>query len=350
MKQFRQHPLIGILLPGMFVLALTAFLTGPAHTQPGPKYPMVEAVTQKAYVEKIKDGVSFEMLPIPGGTFMMGSPVTEKDRGDNEGPQHPVTLKPFWMGKLEVTWDEYDVYWENLPKGPPPRPDTSKKPDKLSDALTSPTPPYEDQTFGYGRQGNPCIAITHHAAMEYCRWLSARTGKLYRLPTEAEWEWACRAGTTTAYSWGDDPALIGDYAWYDKNSEDNPHPVGKKKPNPWGLHDMHGNVAEWCLDSYQKDFYATLPLDKPFLLPVKLPTENRYPDVVRGGSWDDKADKCRSAIRRHSDKTWLKRDPQRPQSIWWMTEAYWVGFRVVRAVEEDERLKGVRSKVTWWSE
>ena len=113
---------------------------------------------------------------------------------------------------------------------------------------------------------------------------------------------------------------------------------------------MRGNVAEWCLDAYQKDFYSTLPKDKPFVLPIKMPTEDRYPNVVRGGSWNDEAEKCRSAIRRFSDKTWLKRDPQRPQSIWWMTDADWVGFRVVRAVEEDERLKGVRSKVTWWSQ
>ncbi len=334
MNRITQAALIALTLPFSLLV-----LPASAPSQPA---------AHKAYTEKLSDKVSFEMLPIPGGTFLMGSPADEKGRDANEGPQHPVTVNPFWMAKLETAWDQYDIYWENRPKGPPQRPDISKKPDKLSDAITSPTPPYEDPTFGYGRAGFPVIAVTHHAAMEYCAWLSKKTGKHYRLPTEAEWEWACRAGTKMAYSF--DPAKIGDYVWFDKNAEAMPHPVGKKQPNPWGLHDMHGNVAEWCLDSYQKDFYATFPIDKATLLPVRMPEAKRYPDTARGGSWLDGADKCRSATRRGSDKTWLRRDPQRPQSIWWMTEADWVGFRVVCAVDEDPRLKGVRSKVNWWSE
>ena len=331
-------------------ILLAAALSLPAPSQPTPAYPIVEPATHKAYTEKIDDKTSFEMLPIPGGTFLMGSPDNEKGRGDNEGPVHPVTVKPFWMAKLEIAWDEYDVYWENRPKGPPPRPELKEKPKVLSDAITSPTPPYEDPTFGYGRKGFPVIAITHHAAMEYCAWLSKKTDKAYRLPSEAEWEWACRAGAKTQYHFGDDPAKLGDFEWIEANSKDTPHPVGKKKPNPWGLFDMHGNVAEWCLDSYKKDFYATLPKDKPFVLPVNMPTESRYPDTVRGGSWIDEPAKCRAAVRRFSEKSWLRRDPQRPQSIWWMTDADWVGFRVVCAVEEDPRLKGIRSKVTWFSD
>jgi formylglycine-generating enzyme required for sulfatase activity len=339
MKRLTQHPL-GIVLFAITV-AVALLHQSPAPTQETP--------THKAYTEKITDRVSFEMLPIPGGTYQMGSPDTEKGRFDNEGPQHPVTVKPFWMAKCEITWDEYDIYWENRPKGPPPRPDVTKKPDN-PDAITSPTPPYEDRTFGYGTGGFPVIAVTHHAAMEYCRWLSAKTGKLYRLPTEAEWEWACRAGTKTAYYTGDDPDKLADHEWTEKNANDSPHQVGKKKPNPWGLHDMHGNVAEWCIDSYKKDYYSTFSKDKPFVLPFNPPTENRYSYTARGGSWNDPVEKCRSAVRRGSDKSWLKRDPQRPQSIWWMTDADWVGFRVVRAVEEDPRLKGIRSKVTWLSD
>ena len=158
------------------------------------------------------------------------------------------------------------------------------------DAITRPTPPYADETFGHGREGHPVLCITHHAAMQYCRWLSIKTGKAYRLPTEAEWEYAARAGTKTAYFFGDDPAKLGDYAWYDGNSEDIAHKVGKKKPNPWGLHDMYGNVAEWCLDHYKTDAYATFSLDKPTLQPVMMPTEYRFSHVARGGSWADEAD------------------------------------------------------------
>jgi formylglycine-generating enzyme required for sulfatase activity len=311
--------------------------------------PIVEPVKHQGYVEKLNDKVSFEVVAVPGGTYLMGSPKGEKGRQDDEGPQHPVAIKPFWMGKCEVTWDEYDWFWSKRPGGPPPRPDISRKPEKLSDALTSPTPPYADETFGHGREGNPVLAITHHAAMEYCRWLSDKTGKKYRLPTEAEWEWACRAGTTTPFTFGDDPEKLGDHAWYEKNSEEVAHKVGQKKANAWGLHDMHGNVAEWCIDRYKKDLYSTLSLDKASLNPFNPPTENRYGDVARGGSWLDPPEKCRSAARRFSDKEWLRRDPQSPKSIWWMTEADYVGFRVVRAVEEEERLKNIRSLVTWWS-
>ncbi len=321
----------------------TAFLSDAAPPQ--EQYPKIEAASHKGYTEKISDKASFDMVPIPGGTYQMGSPDDEKGRNENEGPQRLVSVKPFWMAKLEISWDEYDIYWENRPQGPPPRPKITDKPPPLTDALTSPTPPYDDPTFGFGKKGFPVIAVTHHAAMEYCRWLSEKTGKKYRLPTEAEWEWACRAGKAK-----DDFTNFGDYAWYEKNADDMPHPVGKKNPNAWGLHDINGNVAEWCIDSYKKDYFSLLPKDKLSIMPVVLPTEKRYPDVVRGGSWIDPPEKCRSAIRRFSDKSWLKRDPQRPQSIWWMTDADWVGFRVVRAVEEHETLKGVRSKVNWLSD
>jgi len=301
--------------------------------------------THKGYVEAIPGTpVKFEMVPIPGGTFLMGSPATEKGRADNEGPQHPVTLRPFWMGKLEVSWDEYDCYWKTEEPGKEKQAEQEKANEK--DPITRPTPPYADETFGRGREGYPLICVTHHAAMEYCRWLSLKTGKTYRLPTEAEWEYACRAGTKTAYSLGDDPQQLGDYAWFEPNSEESTHEIGKKKANPWGLYDMHGNVAEWCLDHYKKDSYAGFPTDKPALSPVLVPTETRFSHVARGGSWTDKAEGCRSAARRGSEKNWIKRDPQRPQSIWWLTSAEFVGFRVVRPVAEQENLKNLRSKVT----
>lgn len=302
----------------------------------------------KAYEEKFSNSqVKFTMLPIPGGEFQMGSPESEKGRNADEGPQHKVTVKPFWMGKCEVTWDEYDLYWktDDQPK------DKGKDVDpKGMDAITRPTPPYADETFGHGRENQPVICITHHAAMEYCRWLSRVTGKTYRLPTEAEWEYACRAGTSTAYSFGDDGSKSGEYAWFAGNSEEVTHKVGEKKPNPWGLHDMHGNVAEWCLDHYKKDSYASFPTDRASIQPVLLPTNTRFSHVARGGSWADQPPGLRSAARRGSDKTWIKLDPQRPQSIWWLTSAEFVGFRVVRPLEEQENLVGIKSKVTKQSE
>jgi formylglycine-generating enzyme required for sulfatase activity len=130
------------------------------------------------------------------------------------------------------------------------------------------------------------------------------------------------------------------------NSEELAHPVGKKKPNPWGLYDIYGNVAEWCVDQYTKDYYSKFPTDRLTLEPVNLPTAARFSHVARGGSWPDKADRLRSAARRGSDPSWIKRDPQRPQSIWWLTDADFVGFRIVREVEELDNLKGLRSKVT----
>ncbi|MSR31292.1 MAG: formylglycine-generating enzyme family protein [Gemmataceae bacterium] len=298
----------------------------------------------KPFVEKLQgSNITFDMMPIPGGDFLMGSPEGENGRNADEGPQHPVTIKPFWMGKCEVTWDEYDQYWktDDQPK------DNQKDVDPKSvDAITRPTPPYADETFGHGREGQPVLCITQHAAIEYCRWLSRKTGHNYRLPTEAEWEYACRAGTKGLYSFGDDGSKLGDYAWVASNSEELTHKVGQKKPNPWGLFDMHGNVAEWCLDHYRKDVYASFPKDRATVQPVLLPSANRFSHVARGGSWADQPAGCRSAARRGSDKTWIKLDPQRPQSIWWLTSAEFVGFRVVRAVEEQENLKGLRSKVT----
>jgi formylglycine-generating enzyme required for sulfatase activity len=303
------------------------------------------------YVETIPGSdVRFEMVPIPAGTFTMGSPAGEPGRSDDEGPQHQVTIRPFWMGKTEVTWDEYDLFAFSqdvlIKKKRGVNLSDQTDAEKFADAITRPTPPYTDETFGYGREGHPTINITHHAAMEYTRWLSAKTGKTYRLPTEAEWEYACRAGSPTAYFFGKDHEKLGDYAWYMDNSSERPHPVGQKKPNPWGLYDIAGNVAEWCLDRYDKDFYRTFKPLIPTLEPVLIPGKEKFPQVARGGSWDDKAPRLRCAGRRASDEDWIGQDPQRPQSIWWLTDALFVGFRVVRPLEEQENLKGLKSKVT----
>src|SRR5687768_13355489 len=165
----------------------------------------------------------------------------------------------------------------------------------LADAVSRPTTPYVEMSFGMGKDGYPAISMTQHAANSYAKWLSSKIGQFFRLPTEAEWEYACRAGTTTVYSFGDDPAALGDYAWYSDNSDFKYQKVGTKKPNPWGLHDMHGNVAEWCLDEYDPEAYkkfASGTVENPYLRPTKP-----YPHVVRGGSWNDDPDKLRSAVR-----------------------------------------------------
>ncbi len=295
------------------------------------------------YTEKIPGtDVTFEMVPVKGGTFTIGSPEKEPGREADEGPQRTVEVGSFWIGKFEVTWDEYDQYAYAIEA--PPQPGAPTTP--AADAITRPTPSYGDEARGFGKGRQPVLDVTHHAAMEYTRWLASVTGKAYRLPTEAEWEYAARAGSAAAYSFGSDPKALGEYAWYAENSEERPHAVGGKKPNKLGIHDLHGNMSEWCLDQYVPDFYAKLPSDRPTLMPVSLPNDRRYPHVARGGSWADDPTELRSAARRASSEEWSRRDPQSPQSIWWHTDATIVGIRVLRAVEEKPELKNIRSTVT----
>jgi formylglycine-generating enzyme required for sulfatase activity/mono/diheme cytochrome c family protein len=283
--------------------------------------------------------VRFVMMPIRGGEFLMGSPENEPGRKPDEGPQHRVKISPFWMGQCEVTWNEFELFMfpEEEQKFRAATP-TDPYVDKVSDAVTRPTKPYVEMSFGMGKDGYPAISMTQHAANKYCEWLSAKTGQFYRLPTEAEWEYACRAGTTTAYSFGNDPAKLDDYAWHDGNSDFKYHKVGTKKPNPWGLYDMHGNVTEWCLDQYEPNYMATggISID-PWVKATKP-----YPQVVRGGSWNDVADRLRSAARRGSDKVWKQQDPQLPKSVWYHTDAQFLGFRIVRPlkVPSAEQMQG----------
>jgi formylglycine-generating enzyme required for sulfatase activity len=293
------------------------------------------------YTEAIPGAaVRFDMVGIPGGKFSMGSPAGEEGRGDDEGPRHPVAIRPFWIGKTEVTWEEYDDFRKG---GFVSNRTNAEALARDADAVTRPTPVYPDETRGFGREGRPAIGMSHHGAMEYCHWLSKKTGKRYRLPTEAEWEYACRAGTETTYFFGDDPEELGRYAWFGENAGEQTRPVGRKAANPWGLHDMMGNAAEWCIDLYVADAYSRFPVDRPTAGPVLLPGTDLYPHVTRGGSWADRAEACRSAARRGSDPTWNRMDPD--GSIWWVWDADFVGFRVVRPVEEQDDLKGLRSRV-----
>jgi formylglycine-generating enzyme required for sulfatase activity len=300
----------------------------------------------KRYTEKlVNTDVKFDMAPIPGGTFKMGSPASEKNRKPDEGPQVEVKVEPFWMGAHEVTWEEYELWGLGLDQ----QRRKAKKVqntdwDKSADALAIPTKPYADMTFGMGKEGFPAVCMTQFAAKMYCKWLSAKTGRYYRLPTEAEWEYACRAGTTTAYSFGNSPKNLKDYAWFTDNADEKYHKVAQKKPNPWGLYDMHGNVCEWCLDQYIADRYKQLGA-KLVVDPV-TPVTKTYPQVVRGGAWTDEAPLCRSAARRGSSKDWKAQDPQIPQSIWYHTDADFVGFRVVRPLRTPTAEEAARYEIT----
>jgi formylglycine-generating enzyme required for sulfatase activity len=183
-----------------------------------------------------------------------------------------------------------------------------------------------DFTYGMGKQGGfPAVSMTQQAALRYCKWLYDKTGLFYRLPTEAEWEYACRAGTTTDYSF-DNNNNLKDHAWYYDNSFEKYHKVGEKKPNAWGLYDMHGNVAEWTLDFYVKDYFNAIEsTTDPWIKPTK-----KHSRTVKGGSFDDNPEQMTSAFRLKSSPKWQARDPQIPKSKWWNPDSSFVGFRIVR--------------------
>ncbi|HSQ54261.1 MAG TPA: formylglycine-generating enzyme family protein, partial [Gemmata sp.] len=294
---------------------------------------------------------------IPGGEGMVGSPENEAGRQANEGPRYKARVGNFWMQKCEVTWNEWDVFWydDHFPKA-----DSGAGKKLGPDAVTRPTNTFVDETYEHGRDGHPALCMTHHAAMMYCEWLRKKTGRAYRLPTEAEWEYAARAGKgDTAYFFGNDPKELSHYAWFKDNSKDPDYPmkpkgcthkVGTRKPNPFGLHDMYGNVWEWTLDQYDPKTYERRTKLALSIRPVNVPTAEKWSHVVRGGSWADKADRLRSAARRVSDESWQKDDPQEPQSIWWLTKMDVIGFRVVLAEDEQPELVGLKPKVVKRSE
>jgi formylglycine-generating enzyme required for sulfatase activity len=250
--------------------------------------------------------VSYDMVPVPAGEFLMGS-TAKKD----EQPPHKVRLDAFWMQAHEVTWDEYRLFMFASQGG-----EIAHK-DEVVDAVSRPTRPYVEMSFGMGLDGFPAISMTQHAANKYAEWLSARTGEFYRLPTEAEWEYACRAGTTG------DPANLAEVAWFNGNSQGKYQKVATKKPNAWGLYDMLGNVMEWTLDQYAP--YKPEAAVNPWVKATQP-----YPHAVRGGSWNDPPEMLRCSARTPSDAAWKQQDPQLPKSIWYHTDAQWLGFRLVR--------------------
>ena len=214
--------------------------------------------------------MELKLALIPAGEFLMGSAADERYRRFDEVPQHKVRItKPFYMGTTEVTQAE----WK---------------------AVMGSEPWLREEGRARSTDG-PANSLSWDDAAEFCRVASQKTGRTVRLPTEAEWEYACRAGETTAYSFGDRSANLSAYAWFGDNArevgEGDAHPVGMKKPNAWALYDMHGNVEEWCSDWYGKDYYGQSPTDDP----TGPPTSKER--VLRGGHWYNDSIRCRSAVR-----------------------------------------------------
>lgn len=310
-------------------LTFACLLIMACSSQKGALKEVQEKVTAKASIKKESFSipgteVSFQMALLPAGTVTLGSEAGDAMAQPDESPQVNVQVGSFWIGTHEVSFDEFIVYREKEMDKP-----STEKPDWDADAITRPSPPYEDPTFGMGEEGFPAVSMTQFSALQYCKWLSDKTGEFYRLPSEAEWEYACKAGSDGHYYF-ENPDSLDAYSWHYDNSAERYHKIGSKKPNPWGLYDILGNVSEWTLDQYKEDAYAELASMastevNPWIKPTKL-----HPRTVRGGSWDDKPSKSRCTCRIESDRAWKERDPQIPKSYWWNTDSPFVGFRIVK--------------------
>lgn len=275
-----------------------------------------------SYEQKIPGTeISFKMIAIPGAEFTMGNPANERGHQDNEGPQVKVTVDSFWIEEHEVTFDEY-VHFQT----------ESMDSDPIPDAITRPSPPYVDFTLGMGKEGGfPANSMSQYAALMYCKWLYGKTGIFYRLPTEAEWEYACRAGSNMAYPFGNDTSTLKDYAWYAVNSGGKYHKVKELKPNAWGLYDMLGNVLEWTMDGYDENYFKTIA-SAPANPWIK--SGPKSPHALRGGQFRNYASDLRSSSRVGYNKKWNERDPQIPKSKWWNADAPFLGFRIIRPVKQ----------------
>jgi formylglycine-generating enzyme required for sulfatase activity len=296
------------------------------------------------FTEKVPGTSVAYMIAIPGGSFEMGSPLNEPYRKENESPVREVTLSPFYMSEVEVVWNDYEAFFiETRSEGRLSPNMVMEKNRNAVDGVSGPTPFYGqvDQGWGFGK--NPAITMSHYAAQVYCQWLSIKTGKKYRLPTEAEWEYAARGNTNSPYFFegnpkkytrdrfwnsifGVDTAVINSYVIYAENSGGRTQQADKVAPNPFGLKNMLGNVMEYCSDWYSETAYSETP-DK-----VTNPRgpENGTEHVIRGGSFTSDAKDLRVANRDYSrTEEWLKTDPQAPKSIWWLSDCIKIGFRVV---------------------
>ncbi len=290
--------------------------------------------------------VSFKMVAIPEGRFSLGSLPDATVRKEDEGPVREVQIKQFWMAEIEVTWDAYLTFFiatesEGRTK--------QTMDESETDAISGATPPWGAPDQGWGKGSRPAITMSHYAARTFCRWVSQVTGKTYRLPTEAEWEYAARAGTTGPYFFEGDPkklskkrylkklsatdtANINAFVIYNQNSEGKTQEPAKVRPNPFGLKNMLGNVAEFCSDWYAPDAYAFYK--DGIANPTGPASGNEH--VVRGGSFKSNPADLRVASRDFTrNEEWLRTDPQIPKSIWWYSDCIHVGFRIVCEVPED---------------
>jgi formylglycine-generating enzyme required for sulfatase activity len=239
------------------------------------------------YTEKIPSSlITFDMVPVTGKVAKGGADAS------SEAP-----TKSFWISKHEVTWDAFDIFLFRLDMTEAERNQVGR------DAQLRPSKPYGAPDRGFGHAGYPALAMTYHSAEMYCQWLSQKTGRTYRLPSEAEWQYACLAGADQSPAQQGAEAL-GKVAWYWDNAQDKTHPVGKKQPNGWGIYDMLGNVAEWA-------------------------TGRDGNPVACGGSYDDDAKDVTPGARKLPTKEWDATDPQNPKSKWWLSDAPFIGFRVV---------------------
>ena len=252
----------------------------------------------------------------------MGSPENEIGRDADEGPQKKFTISPFWMGSFEVTHDEFDIFFK----------DANTSQNSNIDAITRPSPQYVDLSWDMGRDGGfPVNSMQQRTAIMYCKWLYNKTGIFYRLPTEAEWEYACRAGSPSKYFFGDNENELEKHAWYNKNSNAAYHKAGQLKPNAFGLYDMLGNVAEWVIDQYDENYFIKM---KEVNADPELKPTTRHPGLLKGGSYSDNATELRCANRTKWLPEWNRRDPQIPKSKWWLTDAPFAGFRLVRPLKQ----------------
>ena len=312
----------------------------------GPIFDSATVVTTFAdYVEQIPGSpVTINMIAINGGTFKMGSNKKEDFSKDDEWPLRSVTVSPFFMAEVEITWDQYWTFFENtMSEGrTPPEVIYANNTSSDIDAVSGPTSPYGSPDQGWGQGSRPAITMTHYAAETFCQWLSLITGKKYRLPTEAEWEYAARGGTETPYFFEGKPKdfsnqgfmrnffdaktdIISDYVIYRNNSNNRTQEPENIKPNPFGLKNMLGNVMEYCADKYSANAYGKT--GESVTDPIETEGEEW---VVRGGLYSSDAADLRCAARSYTRyDEWLKTDPQQPKSIWWYSDIRGIGFRIV---------------------